>query len=105
MLGGSYGFTINQPVNPDNGGGGSAYTPERFEQIETVAFVAGALIIGLPHPPVDATLTLYYNGVEVLRGSGGFTLSGEEVTIEFSDDPSIYDDEQVVFEFRYWYTT
>jgi len=105
MPGSGLGFVLNQPALATSGSGPAiSYTPDEFEYVETVAFAAGALVITLPNPPVPATLNAYYNGIELRPGAGGYTLSGSDVTVDFSDDPTIYDNGEVVFYFRFWYT-
>lgn len=105
MFGSGFGFVLNQPSRSGSGGGGgTVYFPDEFQHIETAAFIAGGLVITLPSVPVAATLHAYYNGVEMMPGAGAYTLSGADVTIDFSDDPSIYDNAEVIFYFKYWYT-
>lgn len=105
MFGAGFGFVLNQPNGlSSSGGGGTTYVPEEFEHVQTASFIAGGLIIPLPNQPVAPTLFVYYNGVEIRPGAGGYTLSGDDVTVDFSDDPSTYDNGEVVFYFRYWYT-
>ena len=106
MFGSGFGFVLNQPAlaTGSGGGGGTTYFADRFELVRTVAFSAG-LVLVLANAPFDPdNFLLFYNGVKVRPGAGGFSLSGTNVTVDFSDDPTTYDNGQVVFEAYYLFT-
>lgn len=83
------------------GGGGTTYFADRFENVRTTVFSAG-LTLTIPNTPFDNdNFLLFYNGVKLRPGSGGFSLSGTTVTIDFGDDPVDYENGEVVFEAYY----
>lgn len=108
MFGSGFGFVLQQPSLSGaggGGGGGSTYFADRFELVQTAVFVAGGLVLNLPNTPFDPdNLILFYNGVKVRPGAGGFSLSGNNITIDFGDDPTTYDTGNVVFEAYYLFT-
>lgn len=108
MFGSGFGFVLEQPGlsgSGGGGGGGTTYFADRYELVQTVAFTAGSLVLTLAHTPFSANnLLLFYNGVKVRPGAGGFTLAANLITINFEDDPTIYDTLNVIFEAYYLYT-
>lgn len=108
MFGCGFGFVLNQPfrVSTGGGGGGTTYTPDRVELIQTLAFNPGDIVITLPHAPInDAAVMVYYNNDKILPGAGGFTRSGADITLDFDDDPTQYDTKNVLIEVYYWYSS
>ena len=67
--------------------------------MNTTAFLAGDITITLTNTPISSdAILLFYNGAKVRPGLGGFSVSSNIITIEFSDDPATYDNGEVLFE-------